>query len=187
VRPDPSGPAQRRKFPASIETRGLQLSFGDGGGGDITFNLEFRPPRSFTCSVLHYPELIEFHAMPGEFGNLLAWNGRYFRATATTNEDSGSASSNSWNKPFPPVKDRELHQLPHEHWTPKRLFECLASNYGTQCAIAMKDNIPASSPLQLRECSMALHSRAEASFRKQSFLRIELSADCSTDWYFVRR
>lgn len=47
VQPDPSG-----RLPDALEARGLRLSFADGGGGDIAFYLEFRPPRSFTYSIL---------------------------------------------------------------------------------------------------------------------------------------
>ncbi len=141
VQPDSSGPAERPKFPDSIETRNLRLSFGDGGGGDIAFYLEFRPPRSFTYSILHYPELIEFHAMLEEFGELSAWNGRYFRATVTTIEDSGETKYTLWPKQqdieigFTDKEWLRLRDLFRQAWEKPEITERMAAlqlEYGEQ-------------------------------------------------------
>jgi hypothetical protein len=141
VQPDPSGPAERRRLPAAIEARGLRLSFGDGGGGDIAFYLEFRPPRSFIYSILHYPELIEFHAMLEEFGDLPAWNGRFFRAVVTTNEDSGEIKYTLWPKQqnveiaFTDKEWLRLRDLFRQAWEKPEIAERLAAlqlEYGEQ-------------------------------------------------------
>jgi hypothetical protein len=140
VQPDSFGPAERPKFPDSIETRNLLLSFRDGGG-DIAFYLEFRPPRSFTYSILHYPELIEFHAMLEEFGELSAWNGRYFRAIVTTNEDSGETKYTLWPKQqdieiaFTDKEWLRLRDLFRQAWEKPEITERMAAlqlEYGEQ-------------------------------------------------------
>ena len=77
---DSSEPARRRRFPASVEAPGFELSFDDGGGEDIAFQVEFRDPRNFINGIPRYPALVEFRAMLEEWGELKAWNGRYFHA-----------------------------------------------------------------------------------------------------------
>jgi hypothetical protein len=98
VKPDSSGPADRHKLSPPIETRGLVLSFRNGGNGDIAFQIEFRAPRNFIYSIPRYPALVEFRAMLEELGDLRAWNGRYFHAVVTAHEDSGETRYSLWPK-----------------------------------------------------------------------------------------
>jgi len=141
VQTDSSGPAERRRFPSGVETRGLRLSFADGGGGDIAFHVEFRAPRNFIYSIPRYPELIEFHAMLEEFGNVPAWNGRYFRAVISTNEDLGETKYTLWPKQqdlqieFTDKEWLRLRDLLRQAWEKPEIVEGLATlelEYGEQ-------------------------------------------------------
>lgn len=141
VRPDSSAPPEPRRFPAGIETRNVHLSFGDGGGEDIAFYLEFRAPRNFIYTILHYPQLIEFHVMLEEFGELPAWNGRYFRAVVTTNEDTGEIKYTLWPKQqdieigFTGKEWQRLRDLFRQAWEKPEIVEYMAKlqlEYGEQ-------------------------------------------------------
>jgi hypothetical protein len=138
---DSSTPPEPRRFPAGIETRNVRLSFGDGGGEDIAFYLEFRPPRNFIYTILHYPQLVEFHAMLEEFGDLPAWNGRYFRAVVTTSEDTGETKYTLWPKQqdmeigFTDKEWLRLRDLFRQAWEKPEITERMAAlqlEYGEQ-------------------------------------------------------
>ncbi len=155
VRPDSSGPAERRRFPAPVETRGGALSFIDGGGGDVAVRIEFRSPRNFTYSVPRYPALIEFHAMLEGLGQLpehpidkdllsgtpSAWNGRTFHAVVTTDEESGETKITLWPKQqdlqidFTDKEWQRLRDLFRQAWEKPEIIECIAAlqlEYGEQ-------------------------------------------------------
>ena len=141
VQLDSSAPPEPRRFPAGIEARNMRLSFGDGGGEDVAFYLEFRPPRNFIYTILHYPQLVEFHAMLEEFGELPSWNGRYFRAVVTTNEDTGETKYTLWPKQqdieigFTDKEWLRLRDLFRQAWEKPEITERMATlqlEYGEQ-------------------------------------------------------
>ena len=141
VRPDSSGPAERSRFPAPVETRGMALSFMDGGGGDVAFRIEFRAPRNFIYSIPRYPALIEFHSMLEGVGQLPAWNGRYFHAVLTASEASGETKYTLWPKQqdlqinFTDKEWQRLRDLFREAWEKPEIVERLAAlqlEYGEQ-------------------------------------------------------
>jgi hypothetical protein len=133
AQPDLSGSADRRKLPSPVETRGLVLSFRDGGNGDIVFQIEFRTPRNFIYSIPRYPALVEFRAMLEELGELQAWNGRYFHAVVTTNEDSGETKYSLWPKQqdmqidFNEKEWLRLRDLFHQVWEKPEMVERMAA------------------------------------------------------------
>jgi hypothetical protein len=141
VTPDSSGPAERRRFPAPIEIRGLRLSFTNGGGGDAALQVEFRAPRNFVYSIPRYPALVEFHSMLEGLGGLRAWNGRYFHAVAATDEDSGETSYTLWPKQqnlqidFTDKEWLRLRDLFRQVWEKPEMVERMAGlqlEYGEQ-------------------------------------------------------
>ncbi len=141
MQPYPSGPADRRKLPSPVEARGLVLSFRDSGNGDIAFQIEFRAPRNFIYSIPRYPALVEFRAMLEELGELRAWNGRYFHAVVTANEDSGEIRYSLWPKQqdwqidFTDKEWLRLRDLFRQAWDRPEMVERMAAlqlEYGEQ-------------------------------------------------------
>jgi hypothetical protein len=141
VTPDSSGPAERRRFPASIEVRGLRLFFTDGDSGDLALHIEFRAPRNFTYSIPRYPALVEFHALLEELSELRAWNGRYFHAVVTTDEESGESKYALWPKQqslqidFNEKEWLRLRDLLRQVWEKPEIVERMAAlqlEYGEQ-------------------------------------------------------
>jgi hypothetical protein len=139
--PDSSGSAERRRFPAPIEARGLRLSFTDGGGGDAALHIEFRAPRNFVYSIPRFPALVEFHAMLEGLGGLQAWNGRYFHAVVTTDEASGETKYALWPKQqdlqieFTDKEWLRLRDLFRQVWEKPEMVERMAAlqlEYGEQ-------------------------------------------------------
>jgi len=119
----------------------MRLSFTDGGGGDVVFHVEFRSPRNFIYSIPRYPALVEFHAMLKELGELQAWNGRYFHATVSANEDSGETRYTLWPKQQDlqiDFNDKEwlrLRDLFNQAWEMPEMIERMAAlqlEYGEQ-------------------------------------------------------
>jgi hypothetical protein len=141
LRPDWSGPAERQRLPGPVETRGLALSFIDGGGGDVAFHVEFRAPRNFTYIIPRYPALIEFHAMLEGLGQLPAWNGRYFHAVLTSDKESGETNYTLWPRQQDlhiDFTEKEWHRLRDSFrlaWEKPEIVERMAAlqlEYGEQ-------------------------------------------------------